>query len=105
VAAGHEVSVERDGDKVRLVLTGEIDLSAAPDVAVHAEQALVGNPATVVVDLSGATFLDSSGIGALVVLTNSAESRPTTLHLKPGPPNVMRVLDLVGLTDTFQLVD
>jgi anti-sigma B factor antagonist len=99
------VSVERDGPTVRLVLTGEIDLSAAPDVAVHAEQALAGDPEIVVVDLSAATFLDSSGIGALVVLTNAAERKTTTLQLKPGPPNVMRVLDLVGLTETFQLVD
>lgn len=103
--ATHEVRVERGPDQTTLVLSGEIDLNAAPEVAVQAAEIIAERPSTVLIDLSPATFLDSSGIGALVALTNAAEGLPVTIRMRPGPRNVMRVLDLVGLTEQFEMVD
>jgi len=99
-----EVSTVNEDGTARLVLTGEIDVSIAPAVVSHAEQLLAGRPHTVIVDLSAVTFLDSAGIGALVTLSNSASDAGIgSVRLVPGPRNVMRVLQIVGLTDVFDL--
>jgi len=92
-----------DGDRLRLILSGAIDVSVAADIAALADSA-AAHTGDVVVDLSDVTFIDSSGVGALVALNNSLADRgPRTLYLQPGPPNVMRVLHLVGLDEVFQL--
>jgi anti-sigma B factor antagonist len=93
-----------DGDRLRLVLSGDIDVRVAAEIAALADSAVAAHTCDVVVDLADVTFIDSSGIGALVALNNSlADQGPRTLYLRPGPPNVMRVLRLVGLDDVFQL--
>ena len=100
----HEVRIDRHPHALALVLEGEIDLSAVDDVTAQGKKALADAnlKGRLVLDLSQTTFLDSSGVGALVRLRNIAlaEGGPR-LELKPGPPNVMRVLDLVGLADAF----
>ena len=54
-----------------------------------------------VLDLSGLTFLDSSGLHALLRARAflGREDRPLILVCPPGPPR--RVLDLAGVLDTF----
>jgi anti-sigma B factor antagonist len=93
-----------DGDRLRLILSGAIDVSVAAEIAALAEAAVAGHTGDVVVDLTDVSFIDSSGVGALVGLNNSLADRGLgTLHVRPGPPNVMRVLHLVGLDEVFHL--
>jgi anti-sigma B factor antagonist len=103
----HEARIERADGVLTLVLRGEIDISAASDVSVAGEQILAEAPAQLVVDLSGVTFLDSAGVGAIVALHNATTGAntahgPLQLLLREGPPNVMRVLEIVGLSDAFE---
>ena len=93
-----------DGDRLRVILSGAIDVSVAAEIAALADSAVAAHTGDIVVDLSDVTFIDSAGVGALVALNNSLADRGTrTLYLQPGPPNVMRVLHLVGLDEVFQL--
>lgn len=99
------VQIVDEDSCTRLVLTGEIDVSVAAELATSAEQVVAAAPAAVVVDLSAATFMDSSGVGALVSLSNAAaEAGLRPVQLVPGPRNVMRVLDIVGVHDVFELI-
>jgi anti-anti-sigma factor len=79
-----------------LVLTGELDLAAK----VQLERSVADGPgeaACLVVDMSGLTFLDSTGIHFLVGLTKRAERDGWKLSLVPGPERVQRVLEVAGL--------
>lgn len=53
--------------------------------------------AHIVVDLSRVTFLDCSGLGALVAASNSATSAGTSVHLAGAAGLVRRVLNLTML--------
>ena len=97
-----DVHVDTQGSTATITLTGEIDVNVAGELITAVSRALESGPEVVVVDLSGATFLDSAGVGALVMLNNSAlGAGVASVRLKPGPPNVMRVLEMVGLDDLF----
>ncbi len=101
----YDVRIERGGSVPALVLQGEIDVAATADVSVIGAELLAEHPAQLVLDLSETAFLDSAGVGAIVNLRNAAVAAGgTTLLLRPGPRNVMRVLEMVGLADVFQLV-
>jgi anti-anti-sigma factor len=56
-----------------------------------------GLPQRVVVDLAGLTFIDSSGINALVELARAVRSTGGAVVFAREQPQVQRVLDIVEL--------
>ena len=87
--------IQPSGDGRTFVLTGELDMAAADQVA----QATVGvdGDGDVVFDLGGLAFIDSSGLRA--VLRVAERIGGGTLILRSPSDPVRRVLDIVGLTD------
>jgi anti-sigma B factor antagonist len=59
----------------------------------------------VVLDLAGVTFVDSSGLGALIVTRNSAREGGGSLSLVSPPPVVRRLLGSTRLHDVFDIYD
>lgn len=60
-------------------------------------------PARVVVDMMHVTFMDSTGIGALVVGYNTARDVGADFIIRNPSPFVLRQLHITGLTDVFGL--
>ena len=54
-------------------------------------------------DLSGMTFLDSSGLGVLISLHKTMRSRSGTLRLYQPAPSVQQVLELTRLHRVFEI--
>jgi anti-sigma B factor antagonist len=77
-------------------LSGELDVASA-DFLTNALTEVAGP--SVVVDLSGLDFMDSSGVGALVVARNriKAKGRGDLVLTRPGAI-VQKVLEIVGLS-------
>lgn len=98
------VSIERvDGDAV-LVLAGEIDLATSPRVRDAVIDVLATQPpARLVIDLSGVSFLDSTGIGALVAGRNKAAALGVPFVVRHPQRMVRRVLDIAGLLEVLDV--
>ena len=95
------VDVVQGESETTFALMGEIDVASANQVSGVVEATLASNPASVRLDLSRVTFLDSAGLSVIVGLRNATRATETPLRLVPGPVKVMRVLELVGLADIF----
>ena len=87
----------RDLPDVHLVaLHGELDIVSAYDLALALVE-VAGS--TVVVDLSGLTFMDSTGISALVMAKNRIEADGRGQLLLTEPSGIVRkALEIVGLS-------
>ena len=88
-----------------MVLAGEFDLAGLPQfedaiAAVEAE-----GPPAIVVDLSGLTFMDSTGLRALVTADERARRAGRRLAIVPGPPPVRRVFEITQLDSKLDLVE
>jgi anti-sigma B factor antagonist len=95
------------GDVLMVVVRGEHDIYTAPALRDRLDEALGGNPAGVVVDLSAATFLDSSILGALLEARRQALERGRGYVVSIGPdpePGVARILEITGLVPVFPVV-
>lgn len=92
-----EVREQPDGLRV-LHGSGELDVSTLPPVLDDVRQ-LVAGAARVALDLSDATFFDSSGVRLVdrLVRTCTRAAVPVAVVARPGCP-ARRVLDLVGYT-------
>lgn len=88
-----------DGCRV-LVVEGELDAAVAPKLSEAVEACMDGLP--LIVDLALLTFLDSSGIHAL--LREGAGGKPAALVRAPGS-NIGRVLDIVHVRQTVPVYD
>ena len=85
-----------------MVVGGEFDVAAAAVFDEAAANARAAHDHAVVVDLSRVTFIDSSGMRALLRLHVKVGTR---LSLIPGPPRVQRVFELAGLTAALPFRD
>ena len=100
-----EVAVSHEGTVRTIGLIGEFDLEALPEVADVLSASLSDGSSSVQIDLQGLTFLDSSGIRALLMALRESETAGTTLTIIPGPPNVQRVFEVAGLLDVLPFRD
>jgi anti-sigma B factor antagonist len=91
-----------DEDGVPVIrLAGELDLSTAETARVAIAPAMEGTPPSLVLDLSGLEFMDSTGIALMVSLTRLAGR----VDLRRPQQSIRRLLEVTGLVDTFRIVD
>ncbi len=87
-----------------LTLSGEIDLAVAPDLRdAGSTLAKAVAPGPLEIDLGDVTFIDSSGLGALISVRNAARECGTHLVLIRVSPTVARFFELAGVQDSFTL--
>jgi len=96
-----ETRATKVGGASAIAVDGELDVQTGPQFSEQVELAVWGTVGAYVLDLSGVTFLDSSGLHALLRARAylAREDRPLVLVCPPGPAR--RVLDLAGVLDTF----
>jgi anti-sigma B factor antagonist len=88
---------------VTIRLTGEIDLNTAPSIREAALRAMSHHGGTLLIDLSGVTFMDSTGLEALLATRRRAELSGGTLQLIDPTQSVLRVLEVTGVDRLFQI--
>ena len=81
-----------------VVVAGEVDMATAPqlDACLCAQAAR-----NVVVDLAGVSFLDSSGLGALVHARKILAANGHTLRVSGEQDNIRTVLEVTGLLEVL----
>lgn len=82
---------------------GDLDRVALPQVVEQLDQALAARPQEVVVDLEACSFVDATGLAALVEAHRTAVRRGSMLVLANCSPRVLRLLSLTGLRRVFSL--
>ena len=89
-----------------IALSGESDAYTAPRIRSDLSEALCGD-APLVVDLSRATFLDSTVVGILLEGLADCEQRERPLFLllpDDAAPEVHRLFEITGLASLHQVV-
>ncbi|HEY3829900.1 MAG TPA: STAS domain-containing protein [Solirubrobacteraceae bacterium] len=88
-----------------IVLTGEADLLDAPRIEAALKDASDDEPGLIIVDLRNLTFIDSSGLQALLAGHELCRARDHELRILPGPENVQRLFELTGMTEALPFAD
>ena len=94
--------VSTDGGYAIVHLTGDIDLSCSPEARKLILECLAAGKNTLV-DLSGVTYIDSSGIASLVEGYQTARKLGVEFGLVAVAPAAMNVLKLARLDKVFPI--
>jgi anti-anti-sigma factor len=106
IELGHlTMSSERDGDVHTLRLFGELDLAGAGPVQRELEHAETTDVTSIVLDLSGLTFMDSTGVRLVVTATARSRADADRLRLVRGPAAVQRVFELSAVAHLLPFDD
>ena len=102
---GFQARVERRGQSAVVVAEGEIDMASSPDLRAALRDPGVVDAASVVLDLRGVTFMDSSGLGIIVGQHKRARERGSRFAIAvAGADNVGRILSLSGLDEVLEII-
>ena len=91
------------GDEAIVSVGGEIDLVTMPRLLRELVRPLYPPVSTLVVDLADVTFIDSSGIQALVTARSAAVTVGTRFMLSSVPPIIRQRIHVLGLADLFDI--
>ncbi|WP_317447264.1 STAS domain-containing protein [Streptomyces collinus] len=94
------ISLTETGGVTVVAAHGEVDRDSAP-VLLRALTARNSSACRTVLNLSGITFMDSSGINVLIVAHRSAESSGGWLRLAAPGPSLARLIQIVGLDEVI----
>jgi anti-sigma B factor antagonist len=88
-----------------VAVSGEVDITTAPDLRAWLTRALDDGAAKVVLDLSGVEFMDSSGLSVLVGAHRRLARLGGRLGIVGVSPIVARLLSVTGLHRIFDVRD
>jgi anti-sigma B factor antagonist len=98
------VAVTSEGRRASVVVAGDVDIATVGTLRAALEQALASKPESLTVDLTAVTFIDSTGLAALVK-AGRALPRTERLVVVLEPESYARVVfDATGLAHCLTLV-
>jgi anti-sigma B factor antagonist len=100
-----EIRAEREGDRHTVTLSGELDIDGTERVRRELYLAEDSDALEVVLDLSGLSFIDSSGIRLVFEADVRSRANSHRLRLIRGPAQVHRVFVMTDLADRLPFVD
>ncbi len=88
-----------------VTICGDVDLRSAPQLRRQLLSAPRTGDGSLLVDLSGVEYMDSSGVGTLVYVKREVEDRKGKVILIGLQPRVRSVLEITRLDKFFNIVD
>ncbi len=100
------IEARRESDEAGvLTLSGEVDVSNVAEVREAALKLVSDDTKRLIVDLSGVTYIDSSGLGMLVGVLKRLRESGGGLAIAGATARVRRLFEITGLEQIFSLYD
>ena len=91
------------GDLTVLEVQGEVDLHSAGQLQDRLVQVIAAGRQSIVVDLTGLSFLDSTGLGVLVAARTQARQAGAELRLVCASDRMLKLFRITGLDAVFEI--
>jgi anti-sigma B factor antagonist len=100
-----EIAVSESGGVRLLRLTGELDMAGVDRFERSLISDQIPEATTLVIDLRGLTFIDSSGVRALIMADHRVRAEGGRFIVVRGQDPVNEVLEMTGVARRVEFVD
>jgi anti-sigma B factor antagonist len=100
-----EVTTEQHEGQTRVVLAGELDIASTESLEKELTTIEGNTPGTLVLDLRGVEFIDSTGLRAVIAADERARAAGRRFVVVRGPGAVERLFSVTRLDQRFEIVD
>jgi anti-sigma B factor antagonist len=102
-----EISVDQAGKDTMIRVSGRIDVDSSPDLRdrlriLFSEKAM---PQTIIVDLAGVPYIETSGIATLIEALRIARHHQTNFRLQGLSGAALRLFQVTGVLALFEAND
>lgn len=98
------IDTATQGETLVLAPRGDVDMNVSPVLRQALRQALQTKPPCLVVDMSGVSYMDSSGVATLVEAMKLARAAGTRLVLCAMNDRVRGIFEIARLDQYFTIV-
>lgn len=88
---------------VAVIVAGEVDMVTTPQLRDCVQEQIGERPGVLMLDLSGLSFLGSSGLAVLVETLEECRAQEIGLRLVCSSREVVRPMEATGLTELFEI--
>ncbi|MEC0225940.1 STAS domain-containing protein [Paenibacillus alba] len=92
---------QSNGKENIIYLSGELDLSAASELAAVLDSVVNQENQSLTLDLRELRYIDSTGIGMFVSVLKVRASMKAAFHIQHIPAKIQRLFDLTGVSRYF----
>lgn len=92
---------QMNGSVCRVFLSGELDLSVAPDFRLVMEPLVSNTEIDLIVNLKEMTYIDSTGIGILLSILKARHGQEARFSVEEVPPQIQKLFDMTGIAKFF----
>lgn len=92
-----QITTKRTGGALHAALSGELDHHSAAQIRRELDAALGEDVRELVLDLSGVSFMDSSGIGVILGRYRTMQDRGGRLRVSAMSTYAARILKMAGI--------
>jgi anti-sigma B factor antagonist len=100
-----KITQEKHNDAVVCMLDGEVDINTSPELRKACETLIKNNEKKVLMDLSGVTYIDSSGLATLIEMFQRLKKIGGRLRLSNMNEKVKNVFEITKLYKLFEIFD
>ena len=100
-----QIATTPGSDRYTLTVAGEVDLASSPELDAAIIAAIESGAASVVVDLTDVSFMDSSGLGVIVRGLKRCREADKDLDLVITNERVLKVFGITGLDQVIPIHD
>jgi anti-sigma B factor antagonist len=93
------VETRQDGADPTIMVVGEFDMSGTKVFWAHVSEAVEARPVSITVEARGLTFVDSSGLAAMVRAREAATEAGVTFRVSEPSPPLRRIAEICGLEE------
>jgi len=94
----------REVEKLPVIeVTGEVDVYTAPKLKSRILSLIDNQQYSMIIDLNGVDFMDSSGLGVLVGGLKRVGPHEGSIALVLNRPNILKIFKITGLDKVFKI--
>jgi anti-sigma B factor antagonist len=90
------------GSEATIILAGEFDLTGAEQFGASVSEALATSPRSITLHVPDLTFIDSSGLRALLHARAAATDAGVAFRVSEPSPALRRIAEMTGIKDLLE---
>ena len=91
------VETRQDGSDPTIIVVGEFDMTGTEQFWAHVSEAVQARPMSLTIEARGLTFVDSSGLAAMVRAREAATEAGVAFRVSEPSPPLCRIVEICGL--------
>lgn len=100
-----KIAQEKHNDAAVCTVDGEVDINTSPELRKACDGLIKNNEKKVLIDLSGATYIDSSGLATLIEMFQRLKKTGGHLRLSNMNEKVKNIFEITKLYKLFEIFD